>query len=235
MFYRIISRKLPDNRSILKVDYKMFYHLCWGTRLICRRRPGNISRIKYVGKPPKQQQINPKNKTNKKTKTGGPKRSFKAAPSSHIPARRKKGGFRATYFLKTVLPSTEQPVCYRQPAAGPAPKCTNNISRWVPTGETPEHLGTRSHRTCGVQPAMQLHTQKKLLRLATCGTTFHWLHLKRFLQEEDVLEEKQTSEYEGRPLLILFHVPKVHFSRFNNNNNIKNNNTIYLFIPFVFT
>lgn len=41
-----------------------------------------------------------------------------------------------------------------------------------------------------------------------------------------MLEEKQTSEYEGRPLLILFHVPKVHFSRFNNNNNnIKNNNT----------
>lgn len=160
MFYRIISRKLPDNRSILKVDYKMFYHLCWGTRLICRRRPGNISRIKYVGKPPKQQQINPKKKTTTKKKTGdqsGASRLHRPLTFQHVV---KKGGFRATYFLKTVLPSTEQPVCYRQPAAGPAPKCTNNISRWVPTGETPEHLGTRSHRTCGVQPAMQLHTKK---------------------------------------------------------------------------
>lgn len=30
-----------------------------------------------------------------------------APPSSHIPARREKEGFRATYFLKTVLPSAE--------------------------------------------------------------------------------------------------------------------------------
>lgn len=33
--------------------------------------------------------------------------------SSHIPLRR-KGGFRETYFLKTVLPSTERPVCSDQ-------------------------------------------------------------------------------------------------------------------------
>lgn len=220
MFYRIISRKLPDNRSILKVDYKMFYHLCWGTRLICRRRPGNISRIKYVGKPPKQQQINPKKNT-KKQKPGdqsGASRLHRPLTFQHVV---KKGDLERLISLKL----SSHPLSSQSATVSPLQALHRNVQTIFPGGFPPgRHLST-----CGVQPAMQLHTHKKLLRLATCGTTFHWLHLKRFLQEEDVLEEKQTSEYEGRPLLILFHVPKVHFSRFNNNN-IKNNNTIYLFI-----
>lgn len=59
----------------------------------------------------------------------------KAAPSSHIPARRKKkeGGFRATYFLKTVLPSTE-PASLR-PSASHGP-CTKIHPQYF-TGEFP--------------------------------------------------------------------------------------------------
>lgn len=139
MFYRIISRKLPDNRSILKVDYKMFYHLCWGTRLICRRRPGNISRIKYVGKPPKQQQINPKKKKQQQQKNGGPKRSFKAAPSSHIPARRKKGDLERLISLKL----SSHPLSSQSATVSPLQALHRNVQTIFPGGFPPgRHLST---------------------------------------------------------------------------------------------
>lgn len=70
---------------------------------------------------------------------------LKAAPSSHIPVRRKKEGFRATYFLKTVVPPVEA-IRSRQPHAGLQLKnSTGNIQ-----SNTPKNRGPLHQRTCSV-------------------------------------------------------------------------------------
>lgn len=139
MFYRIISRKLPDNRSILKVDYKMFYHLCWGTRLICRRRPGNISRIKYVGKPPKQQQINPKKKNNNNKKTGdqsGASRLHRPLTFQHVV---KKGDLERLISLKL----SSHPLSSQSATVSPLQALHRNVQTIFPGGFPPgRHLST---------------------------------------------------------------------------------------------